>query len=52
LGALLFVGARQATPWFVAFVGLVAVSGAIDPALAATAPHIPTGVVVTFLVTP
>jgi class 3 adenylate cyclase len=48
LGALLFVGARQATPWFVAFVGLVAVSGAIDPALAATAPHIPTGVVVTF----
>jgi class 3 adenylate cyclase len=48
LGALLFVGARQATPWFVAFAGLVAVSGAVDPALAATAPHIPTGVVVTF----
>jgi class 3 adenylate cyclase len=48
LGALLFVGARQATPWFVAFVGLVAVSGAVDPALAASAPHVPAGVVVTF----
>jgi adenylate cyclase len=48
LGALLFVGARQAVPWFVAFVGLVAVSGAIDPALATDAPHIPHGVVVTF----
>jgi class 3 adenylate cyclase len=48
LGALLFVGARQAIPWFAAFVGLVAVSGAIDPALATGAPHIPNGVVVTF----
>jgi hypothetical protein len=48
LGALLFVGARQAAPWFVAFVGLVAASGAIDPALAAGAPHIPNSVVVTF----
>ncbi len=48
LGALLFVGARQAIQWFLAFVGLVAVSGAIDPALAAGAPHIPSGVVVTF----
>ncbi|MDQ2939718.1 MAG: adenylate/guanylate cyclase domain-containing protein, partial [Actinomycetota bacterium] len=48
LGALLFVGARQAVPWFVAFVGLVAVSGAIDPTLAAGAPHMPSGVVVGF----
>ena len=48
LGALLFVGARQAVPWFVAFVGLVAFSGAIDPALAADAPHVPSGVVVAF----
>src|SRR4051794_10896169 len=48
LGALLFVGARQATPWFLAFVGLVAVSAAIDPALAAGAPNIPDGVVVAF----
>src|SRR5262249_41260490 len=46
LGALLFVGARQAIPWFLAFVGLVAVSAAIDPALAAGAPHIPSGVVI------
>jgi class 3 adenylate cyclase len=50
VGALLFVGTRQAVPWFVAFVSLVAVSGAIDPALAAGAPHIPGGVVVTFFV--
>jgi len=48
LGALLFVGARQAISWFVAFVGLVAVSAAIDPALAAGAPYIPSGVVIAF----
>lgn len=48
LGALLFVGARQATPWFLAFAGLVAVSAAIDSTLAATAPDIPNAVVVTF----
>jgi adenylate cyclase len=48
LGALLFVGARQAVPWFVAFAGLVAVSGAIDQALATGAPHIPHGLVVAF----
>lgn len=48
LGALLFVGARQATPWFLAFAGLVAVSAAIDPTLAASAPDIPNAVVVTF----
>jgi len=48
LGALLFVGTRQAIPWFVAFAGLVALSGAIDPVVAASAPHIPGAVVVTF----
>jgi adenylate cyclase len=48
LGALLFVGARQAVPWFAAFVGLVALSGAIDPTLAAGAPEVPIGVVVAF----
>ena len=32
VGALLFVGARQAVPWFVAFGALVAVSGAIGRA--------------------
>ena len=50
VGALLFVGARQAVPWFVAFGALVAFSGAIDPTLAASAPHIPSGVVVAFFV--
>jgi class 3 adenylate cyclase len=48
LGALLFVGARQAIPWFGAFVGLVAVSAALDPTLATGAPHIPGGVVIAF----
>jgi adenylate cyclase len=48
IGALLFVGARQAVPWFIAFGALVAVSGAIDTTLAAGAPHIPGGVLVAF----
>ncbi len=50
IGALLFVGARQAVPWFAAFAALVAVSGAIDPALASGAPDIPSGVEVSFFV--
>ena len=50
VGALLFVGARQAIPWFVAFAALVAVSGAIDPALSGGAPEVPAGVVVAFFV--
>jgi len=48
LGALLFAGARQSVPWFVAFAALVALSAAIDPALAAHADDIPEGVVVAF----
>src|SRR5205085_1258306 len=48
VGALLFIGARQAVPWFLAFAALVAGSAAIDPTLAAGAPDIPNGVVVTF----
>ncbi len=48
LGALLFVGARQAVPWFVAFMALVGVSVSIDPALAAGAPDIPNGVELAF----
>ena len=48
LGALLFVGARQATPWFLAFVGLVTFSAALDPALGAEAPEIPQGIIITF----
>jgi adenylate cyclase len=50
VGALLFMGARPAVRWFVAFGALVVVSGAIDPALAASAPDIPNGVVTTFFV--
>jgi adenylate cyclase len=48
LGALLFVGARQAIPWFAGFVALVGVSVAVDPAVAAGTPDIPDGVVLTF----
>ncbi len=47
VGALLFVGARQAVPWFATFAGLIAFSGAIDPADAA---EIPSGVEVSFFV--
>jgi adenylate cyclase len=50
VGALLFVGARQAVPWFLAFAALVVFSGAIDPALSAGAPEIPQGVEVSFFV--
>jgi adenylate cyclase len=48
LGALLFVGARQSVPWFVAFAGLVTFTAAIDPALSDHAADVPQGVVVTF----
>jgi class 3 adenylate cyclase len=48
MGALLFVGARQALPWFLAFATLVVLSAAVDPALAGDAPAIPNAVIVTF----
>jgi adenylate cyclase len=48
LGALLFVGARQAVPWFLGFAGLVVVSVAIDPALAGSPADVPDGVVLAF----
>jgi hypothetical protein len=48
LGALLFMDARRSLPWFVAFGGLVAISAAIDPALANGAADMPNAVVVTF----
>ncbi len=48
LGALLFVGARQALPWFLAFVGLVGISAAIDPTLSAGAPALPSALVIAF----
>ena len=48
IGALVFVGAREAVPWFLAFVGLVVFSAAIDSALASGAPDIPQGVRIAF----
>jgi adenylate cyclase len=50
VGALLFVGARPAVPWFLGFSALMGFSGAIDSALANGAPHIPHGVVVVYFV--
>ena len=50
LGALLFVGTREAVRWIAVFAALVAASGAVDPALAAGAPHVPDVIVVTFFV--
>jgi adenylate cyclase len=49
-GALFFFGARQAVPWFVAFVGLTIVSGLADPWLSASPAAIPSEVQVAFFV--
>lgn len=48
VGALLFVNARQAVPWFLAFLVLVVVSAAVDPVLSEHAPDLPDSLVVTF----
>jgi adenylate cyclase len=48
LGALLFAGPRRSIPYFAAFLALLAFSAVIDPALAADAPDVPEGVIVTF----
>jgi class 3 adenylate cyclase len=48
LGALLFVGARQAIPWFAAFDALVVFSAAIDQTLSDGAEALPHGVVIAF----
>jgi class 3 adenylate cyclase len=50
VGALLFLGTRQAVPWFLAFAALTAFSGLIDPALADGAPDIPEAIVISFFV--
>jgi len=50
LGALFFYSARQAVPWFVAFVGLTVVSGLADSRLAASPAAIPDGIQVAFFV--
>jgi adenylate cyclase len=48
LGALVFYGPRQAIGWFAAFLGLVAVSAAIDGLLPTPANELPSWLVVTF----
>ncbi|HEV8572167.1 MAG TPA: adenylate/guanylate cyclase domain-containing protein [Actinomycetota bacterium] len=48
-GALMFYGAREAVPWLMAFIGLTAVAGILDPLLP-EGPPIPMSVVVTFFV--
>ncbi len=49
-GALFFYTARQAVPWFAAFVVLTVLSGLIDPRLALSAAAIPVAVQVAFFV--
>ena len=41
VGALMFYGARQALPWFAAYLGLTLVSGLLDGYLARHAPVLP-----------
>ena len=47
LGALLFAGRRQAVAWFLAFLGVVAISGALEP-LAPADNNLPSAVVIAF----
>lgn len=49
-GALFFYSARQALPWFAAFVGLTVLSGAADRFISTSPAAIPTVVVVLFFV--
>jgi adenylate cyclase len=49
-GAVYFLDARRAIPWFLAFIVLVVVSGLLDPALAARAEPLPDGVRTAFFV--
>lgn len=46
LGAVFFMGARRAVPWFAAYVALVIFSGLVDPAISDGAPSIPEAVIV------
>ncbi len=50
IGALFFYSAREATPWFGAFVALTVVSGLIDPALSASPASIPAPIALAFFV--
>ncbi len=47
LGALLFAGRRQAVAWFLAFLGLVAISGALEP-FAPADNNLPSAAVIAF----
>jgi adenylate cyclase len=49
LGALLFMGVRRATPWFVAFVAATVASGVIEPRLGGEG-RVPTSILITFFV--
>lgn len=49
-GALFFYSARQAVPWFVAFVALTVLSGFADPFISRSPAAIPAAVVVSFFV--
>ena len=49
-GALFFYSARQAVSWFVAFIGLTALSGLADPLLSRSPAAIPAAVVEAFFV--
>jgi adenylate cyclase len=50
LGALVFQGTAQAAYWLAAFLGLLAVSGAIEAQVASRAPAIPDVLIATFFV--
>jgi class 3 adenylate cyclase len=50
LGALMFLGARQAIGWFLAFIALVATAGGLEGTLSSNAPDIPTAAIVSFFV--
>jgi guanylate cyclase len=48
LGALMFIGLRQAWPWFLGFLGLIVVSGFLEAAQVLPRPAIPASIRVVF----
>jgi guanylate cyclase len=48
LGALMFIGLRQAWPWFVGFLALIGVSGFLEAAHVLPRPAIPTSIRIVF----
>ncbi|MEO8229847.1 MAG: adenylate/guanylate cyclase domain-containing protein [Chloroflexota bacterium] len=49
-GALFFYSARQAVPWFIAFIALTVLSGFADPLVSGSSAAIPAGVVEAFFI--